>query len=338
MIEPSSLGEPLDPLRDVAVEGEAGVVEPVLEHGAIARAGSSRGRRRSRRRRSGCRRAGSSAGATASPSRPRGGKPQEPLVEGRVEHERLLDEVDDLVELAERVAPLAVLGRAPPRSAGAAPRGRARRRRARIVSSVGAGARDRDGAVGEAVAVRRVAGRDAVQRDRRPSRRRASRRSSAPAARSADPGPSASTSRTAAPGRRREALGQHLGERAGRAPRARGSRRAPRARPASTPCRFAKPAAAFSRSATGGPLSHSSAVRSGRSSTRTTSRRGPTQTLGRRLAELRLDEPRQLRRAPRGRRAPAAPRSRSRRAAQAAARSSTYSSATARARLRTRPM
>src|SRR5262249_22655287 len=46
----------------------------------------------------------------------------------------------------------------------------------------------------------------------------------------------------------------------------------------SIPCRFAKPAAAFSRSATGGPFTHSSGVRSRRSRTTTASRRGPTYT------------------------------------------------------------
>src|SRR4051812_26574813 len=45
-----------------------------------------------------------------------------------------------------------------------------------------------------------------------------------------------------------------------------------------TPCFFANPAAARSRSSSGGPLTHSSGVRSGRSRTRTASRRGPTQT------------------------------------------------------------
>ena len=49
--------------------------------------------------------------------------------------------------------------------------------------------------------------------------------------------------------------------------------------PTSTPCFFAKPSAALSRRFSGGPLTHSSGSRSGRSSTRSTSRRGPTSTL-----------------------------------------------------------
>src|SRR6266480_2306222 len=45
-----------------------------------------------------------------------------------------------------------------------------------------------------------------------------------------------------------------------------------------TPCFLAKPAAARSRRLSGGPLTHTSAVRSGRSSIRNASRRGPTKS------------------------------------------------------------
>ena len=157
--------ERVDPLRDVAVEREAGVVEAVLEHRDVA---GEDGRRVAA--------VGDDGEAVAAEREvalvrlhrrfdhaPR--QPQEALVEGRVEHERALDQVHDLVELAERVAPVAVLGqplldRPPPLALVGLDAGRANRARVRPR------ALDRHGAVAEPVAVRRRSGGDSFELDR----------------------------------------------------------------------------------------------------------------------------------------------------------------------------
>ncbi len=158
-------GEPFDPFRHVTVVGEAGVVEAVLEHGAIA--GQNR-----------LRIAPVGDDSEAVPTERKIAlmrlhrrldhplrDPQEPLVEGRVEHERLLHQVDDLLQLSERVAPVAMLGERrldlpPPLplvglDAGAADG-----------LGVCAGRGDRDRAVGEPVPVGDLPRRYAGERDR----------------------------------------------------------------------------------------------------------------------------------------------------------------------------
>ncbi len=61
-------GQRLDAHRDVALERERRVLEPPVEHALVPGGRPARDRRRWRRTRTGCRRAGSSAGATASRS------------------------------------------------------------------------------------------------------------------------------------------------------------------------------------------------------------------------------------------------------------------------------
>ena len=145
-------------------------------------------------------------------------------------------------------------------------------RRAQCVGDSPAASRDLDRLGAEPVAVRA-------------SRRRSSssRASRAASARDAESEGRSSSQRivfeNAKPAEDRvHLLREHLGERPARRPRRRGTRRAPRARPTETPCRFAKPAAALSRIATGGPFTHWSGVRSGTSSASTASRRGVTRT------------------------------------------------------------
>ena len=246
VIEPSALGEPLDPDGHVALERERRVLEPAprarcsLPAPHELRVAAVRDERER-----GARRAGSSAGATASPSRSRARAAARNRSSKRA------------LEHASATRP----GGRPPRACGRGPPAADRVERLddlpaallRVGLDVGRCAASRrslgvghlDLAVREAVALR------TCRRSPRPSSRVELREQPADRPREAEPAvvPAHRLAEREAAHDRVEPLGQHLGERPGRARRRRGSRRARSSSSTATPCFLANPAAACSRSA-----------------------------------------------------------------------------------------
>ena len=280
---PEPAGERVDPDGDVAVERERGVLEPGLEHLHVPGphdAGSPPFATSANRLPP----AGSSAGGPASPSRRRAGAGAGSARRTRLQDDRPLGQVDDLASFpsGSRQSPSASRP--------------SRMRRSRSAASGSTSAARSVSRYAAAVGTRR-ARREAAPEENPPpivsrssfsQTQRTGREKRCPLA------PTASTSRRSPWTIARSRSSSTSAHRPARDERpSRPSRSSSSSARGRTSAR--SPGRGASRSATGGPCDPSSGVRSGSSSTRKASRRGPTKTCVGSTPRCSRTRPRQLR-------------------------------------------